>query len=308
MKVRDEPAFEELVARHTGLVLSIAMRVLRSRAEAEEVAQETFWRIFRKIDSFDLSRPFVPWLYKITLNLAYTRLKQRRQQQALSIDELQPRFDDMGMQVPDELTTVIDLDEQLATQEAAQRAEEIIAELPEKYGTVLWMHDVAGISASTLTTVLDLSLPAFKSRLHRGRLAVRKRLLESLAPKRVGAPPPQPPMPMAMGQSMGITCRDVVESLLIDYLEGQLSPGDREQFERHLRGCDRCGPFVESYRKLVSSLSKLSEPAIPAEMVQATLSFVRSSLESGQYLNRNWAEGLRAVFGQPLRRLFRRRP
>lgn len=304
MKERDELAFEELVARHTGLVFSIAMRVLRNRPEAEDVTQETLWRVYRKIGSFDLSRPFVPWLYRITLNLAYTRLKQRRQPRALSIDELLPRFDGMGTQVPDELATVLDLDQRLTTRETARRAEEIIAELPEEYGTVVWMHDIAGISAGVLTTVLDLSLAAFKSRLHRGRLAVRKRLLESLAPKREGAPPRQPPMPM--GQPMGITCRDVVESLLIDYLEDELSPGDREQFERHLRGCDRCGPFIESYRKLVRGLSKLPEPAIPTEMVEATLAFVRSSLESGRYLNRNWAEGLRAVFGHPLRRLFRR--
>ncbi len=292
--------------RHTGLAFSIAFRVLRNRAEAEEVTQEAFWRVYRKIGSFDLSRPFVPWLYRITLNLAYTRLKQGRRQPAVPIDELQPRFDGMGMQVPDEFATVLDLDERLTTREAARRAEEIIAELPEEYGTVVWMHDVAGIPAGVLTTVLELSLPALKSRLHRGRLAVRKRLLESLAPARGDRAPRQPPMPT--GRPMGITCRDVVESLLADYLEGVLSPGDRERFEQHLQGCDLCGPFVESYRRLVGGLSKLPEPAIPAEMVEVTLAFVRSSLESGRYLNRNWAKGLRAVFGDPLRRFFRRRP
>ena len=169
------------------------------------------------------------------------------------------------------------------------------------------MHDVAGISAGVLTTVLDLSLPALKSRLHRGRLAVRRRLLESMAPRREGAPPRPPPMPMPTGQPMGVTCRDVVESLLFDYLDDQLSPADREQFERHLQGCDRCGPFVESYRKLVRGLSNLPEPTIPTEMVHATLDFVRGSLESGRYLNRNWADGLRIAFGGRLRRLFQKR-
>ncbi len=165
------------------------------------------------------------------------------------------------------------------------------------------MHDVAGISAATLTSVLNLSLPALKSRLHRGRLAVRKRLLESLAPPLERASAPRPPMPM--GQPMGITCRDVVEGLLIDYLEQRLAARDRERFEQHLRGCDRCGPFVESYRRIVQGLSKMPQPEIPREMVQTTLAFVRESLESGRYLNRNWSDGLSAAFGRGLRRLFR---
>ncbi len=304
VKDRDEPAFEELVTRYTGLVISVAMRLTQNRSEAEEVAQEVFWRVYRKIDSYDSSRLFVPWLYKVTLNQAYTKLK-RRGGAAVSIDQLQPQFDAMGMQLPEQLAMIPDLDERLATRETAQRAEQIIAELPEKYGTVLWMHDVAEISAATLTTVLNLSLPAVKSRLHRGRLAVRRRLLESLSPQTEPAPAREEAMPM--GRPMGITCREVVESLLIDYLEEQLSEGDRERFEQHLSQCDRCGPFVESYRRMVRSLSKMPGPAIPREMCETTLAFVRDSLESGRYLNRDWAKGLSAAFGRPLRRLFRHR-
>ncbi len=300
---RDERAFEELVTRYSGRVLSAALRLTHDRAEAEEIAQEVFWRVYRKIGTYDPSRPFFPWLYKITLNLSYTRLKRRRERQSISIEEMQPRFDQMGMQVPEELATVTGLEERLADRETAQRAEEFIAELPEEYGTVLWMHDVASISAATLTQVLKISLPALKSRLHRGRLAVRKRLLEALAP---GAPAPKPPM-TPMPSPKGITCREVVESLLLDYLEGQLPASDRERFEQHLRGCDRCGPFVESYRQILQLLSRMPDPAPPPEMVEATIAFVRESLESGRYLNRNWAAGLSVAFGNRLRRLFRPR-
>lgn len=305
VKDREVPAFEELVTRYMGLALSTAMRLTRNRDDAEDIAQEALWRAYRKIGSFDDSRPFAPWLYKITLNLVYTRLNRRKRERALSIDELQPRFDSMGMQDPSEPAMVPDIEERLATRETAERAEQIIAELPEEYGTVVWMHDVAGISPATLIALLKLSVPAFKSRLHRGRLAVRKRLLEGLSVP--AAPAAAGRAPMAMGSRMGITCREVVQSLLIDYLQNELSDGDRDRFEEHLAQCDRCGPFVESYRKIARGLARMPEPVIPREMVETTLAFVRESLESGRYLNRDWAKGLSAAFGGPFRRFFRRR-
>jgi anti-sigma factor RsiW len=96
-----------------------------------------------------------------------------------------------------------------------------------------------------------------------------------------------------------------VEDLPLDYLSGRLGEEDRQRFESHLRVCDRCRPFVESYRAVVRGLARMPEPPLPSEMVHATLNFVRESLERGQYLNRNWAAGLSAAFPARLRR-FRR--
>jgi RNA polymerase sigma-70 factor (ECF subfamily) len=304
----DELFFEKLISRYSKLVFSTALRLTHDQGDAEDVAQEVFFRVHRRIRSFDRSRPFIPWLYRITLNAAYTHVKRKRpRRERLAIEELQPRFDGMGRQEPEALTIVSDLEDRLASRETADLAEEIIAKLPEEYGTVLWMHDVAQISAATLTEALGLSLPAIKSRLHRGRLAVRRSLLASLAPAGARTYPPSAPMPPMPGREMGITCRDVVEDLLCDYLEGRLSQEDRERFEEHLRGCDRCGPFVESYRQIVGALSRMPDPEIPREMIETTLAFVRESVESGRYLNRNWAKGLASAFGRRFPRLFRRR-
>jgi RNA polymerase sigma-70 factor (ECF subfamily) len=300
----DEGQFQELVRRYSKLVLSTALRLTKDQGEAEDVAQDTFWRVYRKIGSYDPARPFTPWLYRITLNAAYSRLKKRAGRRESSIEELQPRFDPASGQVSEEPAAVPDFEERFAKREMADLAEQFISELPEDYGTVVWMHDVAGISASVLTDVLRLKLPAFKSRLHRGRLAVRKRLLESLAPaqKRTSEEMPNP-----MRQRMGITCREVIDGLLHDYFAERLNPEDRERFEQHIHGCMRCGPFVENYRQLVQGLGRMPEPALPREMVEATLAFVRESLEKGRTLDRNWADGLSSAFGRRFRRFLRRR-
>jgi RNA polymerase sigma-70 factor (ECF subfamily) len=161
-------------------VLSIALRLTQNRSEAEDVVQEVFWCIHRRIATYDPSRPFAPWLYRITLNSAYTHLRRQAARRESSIEEIQPRMFSGSLTVPWERAVAPDIEERLAKQEMARRAEEIIAELPEEYGTVLWMHDVEDISAARVSKVLDLSLPAVKSRLYRGRLAVRELLLESL--------------------------------------------------------------------------------------------------------------------------------
>lgn len=182
----DEDLFEQLVARYNKFVLSIALRLTQNRAEAEDVVQEVFWCIHRRIAAYDPSRPFAPWLYRITLNFAYTHLRRRAARKESSIEEAQPRMFSGSLTVPEERAVAPDVEERLARQEMARRAEEIIAELPEEYRTVLWMHDVEDISAATVCEVLDLSLPAVKSRLYRGRLAVRELLLKWLKMEKTG--------------------------------------------------------------------------------------------------------------------------
>jgi RNA polymerase sigma-70 factor (ECF subfamily) len=298
----DDYIFGELVARYGKLVLTVALRLMRNRADAEDVAQEVFLRVHRKIRSYDPSRPFVPWLYKITLNVAYSRLRKGSRREESSLEQLQPRFEEDGS-LPPELVHAPDLEQRLATHEMARQAEEAIAELPEACGTVVWMHDVADIPAATLSEVLRLSIPAIKSRLHRGRLAVRTRLV-GIRPEK-GRPGLGPGRSPASRRGTGVTCREVVEGLLLDYLFGRLGEEDRQRFESHLRVCDRCRPFVESYRAVVRGLARLPEPPLPSEMVHATLDFVRESLKRGRYLNRNWAAGLSVAFPARLRR-FRR--
>lgn len=166
----DEGCFQELVSRYIRLVLSTALRLTKNRAEAEDIAQEVFLRVFRNIKTYDPSRPFVPWLYRVTLNETYSRMRRRRRRAEVSGEQVSPSW---------EPAVSSNVEEALATKELARRAEEIIAALPPELGTVLWMHDVAGVSAATLSGLLHLSVPAIKSRLHRGRLIVRRLLTSS---------------------------------------------------------------------------------------------------------------------------------
>lgn len=234
-------------------------------------------RVFRGIKTYDLSRPFLPRLYRITLNETYGRLQRRRRRRAQVF----------GEEDCQEVAVFSNVEEALATWELARRAEEIIAQIPPEQGTILWMHDVAGVSAATLSELLHLPVPTMKSRLHRGRLLVRKRLLGIR-----GEPGPRAferRAPVAPGDR--VTGHEVVESLLLDYFEERLEAEDRARFEEHLSRCSECGPVVEGYAQVVRGLSRLPESEIPPEMIQATLNFLRESLEKGPTSSGTGREG-----------------
>ena len=85
----------------------------------------------------------------------------------------------MPADVPDKS---IRIDDEAALRELASRAEGFIAELPDAYRDVIWMNDVEQLSATEIAEILDITIPAFKSRLHRARLYVRQRLTDISKP------------------------------------------------------------------------------------------------------------------------------
>ena len=180
IKAGDEEAFEQMVRRYHARVYSLSYGVLRNPEDAEEAAQDSFWTLYRKIGSFDESKKFFSWFYRVALNQAYSRAR-RRPAPTVPIDETMPRFDERGRFVvsdfPDWSAKVED---DVSARELAAKAGEFIAELPPAYRDVIWMADVEEMSPADIAETLEISAPAFKSRLHRARLHVRERLTEAM--------------------------------------------------------------------------------------------------------------------------------
>jgi RNA polymerase sigma-70 factor, ECF subfamily len=183
IKSGDPQAFEEMVARYHARVYSLSYGVLRNAEDAEESTQDAFLTLYRKIDTFDESKKFFSWFYRVALNTAYSRARRRPPVNTVAIEDYLPRFDSDGhfasMSLPD---GALAIDDEAALRELATRAEGFIADLPPAYRDVIWMNDVEGMSANEIAETLDISIPAFKSRLHRARLYVRQRLSEISSP------------------------------------------------------------------------------------------------------------------------------
>jgi RNA polymerase sigma-70 factor, ECF subfamily len=182
IKRGDEQGFREMVDRYHARVYSLAYGVLRNSEDAEEATQDAFLTLYRKVDTFDESKKFFSWFYRVALNAAYSRARRRKPGLTVSLDDFQPRLREDGQAATLELAALDDgAENEAIARNLAERAEGFIAELPQTYRDVIWMVDVEEMKPADVAEVLEISLAALKSRLHRARLYVRQRLLEIAA-------------------------------------------------------------------------------------------------------------------------------
>jgi RNA polymerase sigma-70 factor (ECF subfamily) len=167
-------AFEEIVARYESKVFNLAMRFTRNQEDAEEVLQDVFTTIYKKLAGFEGKSAFSSWLYRIIVNAAFMKLRKRKQHTTVSIEDLAPAvkqycIDREGMSESRSDTLTIN-------KELRDRVQGAIDRLPEQYRAVFVLRDVDGLSNQEVSEILDLSIPAVKSRLHRSRLMLRRKL------------------------------------------------------------------------------------------------------------------------------------
>ncbi len=182
---RDNPdAAEQLVERFGDRVYRLARRITGSNEDAEEVAQDALWKAAREISTFKGQSAFGSWLYRITANTAYQKLRARRgRDREVALDDVLPTFDGESRHFEGIADWSERVDERALTAELLEVLERAIDGLPPDYRTALVMHDVEGLSNSDIAVTLEISLPAVKSRVHRSRLWVRKQLGDYLQPR-----------------------------------------------------------------------------------------------------------------------------
>ena len=177
---RDDPAApEHLVDRFGDRVYRLALRITRSNEDAEEAAQDALWTAARKIHTFKGESAFGSWLYRIAANAAYQKLRSRRTKAAeVALDDVLPALDAGGRHFEPMDDWSNRVDERALQGELREVLTEAIDTLPPDYRTALVLHDVEGLSNPDIAEALGISLPAVKSRVHRSRLFVRKRLAD----------------------------------------------------------------------------------------------------------------------------------
>jgi RNA polymerase sigma-70 factor (ECF subfamily) len=179
---REEPdATDRLVERYGDRVYRLAMRITGLNEDAEEAAQDALWTAARKIHMFKGESAFGSWIYRITANAAYQKLRTRRQKSPeIAIEDVLPSLDGDGRHFEPMDDWSNRVDEQALQGELRRVLRQAIDGLPPDYRTALVLHDVEGLSNPDIAEALNISLPAVKSRVHRSRLFVRKQLADYL--------------------------------------------------------------------------------------------------------------------------------
>jgi RNA polymerase sigma-70 factor (ECF subfamily) len=170
----DLGAFEQLVKRYDRNVFRIAQHITNNREDAEDVVQDAFLKAYENLGQFQGQSKFYTWLVRIAVNEALMKLRRRRPERMVSLDEEVKTEDDS---MPREIADWSPNPEQLYTQaELRDILQRTIQGLPPSFRTVFVLRDVEGLSTEETADALDLSIPAVKSRLLRARLQLRERL------------------------------------------------------------------------------------------------------------------------------------
>ena len=173
-KAGDVSAFEQLVKRYDRNVFRIAQHITHSREDAEDVVQEAFLKAYSNLGQFQGQSKFYTWLVRIAVNEALMKLRRRRPERFVSLDEdVKTEEDSLPREVADWSPNPEQLYNQSELRDILSRT---IQGLPPTFRTVFVLRDVEGLSTEETAEALDLSVPAVKSRLLRARLQLRERL------------------------------------------------------------------------------------------------------------------------------------
>jgi len=177
LRHREPAAAELLVTTYGDRAYRLAKGIAGSAQDAEEVVQDAFWTVVRKIDTFSGESAFGSWFYRIVANAAYQKLRHRPGRHSeISLDDVQlliPENGPQAAQIADWSPSVDDPSRQTELRMALTSA---IDELPLDYRAALILHDVEGLSNVEVAEALGITVANAKSRTHRARLFLRKRL------------------------------------------------------------------------------------------------------------------------------------
>jgi RNA polymerase sigma-70 factor, ECF subfamily len=165
---RDVSAFEELYERHSRIVYSLVLRILRQGSTAEEVVQDIFLQLWRNSARYDLSRPFVPWLLTLARNRAldHLRLKSERQR----------RREEQTEEFPQIASAAPEYEKALDEGRRAERVRVLIGSLPAAQKKAIELAYFEGLSHSEIATALNEPLGTVKSWIRNGLMRLKESL------------------------------------------------------------------------------------------------------------------------------------
>lgn len=175
VKRGDAAAFEELVDKYKQPVLNLCYRTVRDQTEAEDIAQNVFVQVFKSADRYRVEAKFSTWLFTIARNLCLNEIRRRSRHPAESLEAAEnPENENASRQFEDRKnTSAPDL---LLRDELTSKVEEALAALPENQRTAILLFKEKEMSYEDISKILDCSLSATKSLIHRGRETLKQKL------------------------------------------------------------------------------------------------------------------------------------
>ena len=170
----DTAAFTELVEKYERKIYRLAKHITQNDEDAEDVLQEAFLKAFSHLDSFEGQSKFYTWIVRIAVNEALMKLRKRKSDKTVSLDEPQ----DTGEETVTREIAVWDEDpeQKYSQEELREILDSAVNSLKPSFRTVFVLRDIEELSTEETAEALGISIPAVKSRLLRARLQLREKL------------------------------------------------------------------------------------------------------------------------------------
>ena len=172
----DYDAFTQIVTRYQDKAYRLAWSMVKNDDLAADVVQDAFLNVYRKLDSFKGDSRFSSWIYRVIVNAALMKLRKKRRRSEVALEALGPTFLDDGHHASTVSQWSVRGDKAALNKELREQIVAAVDELEPKYQTVFLLREVEGLTLSEIGDIMDLSVPAVKSRLHRARLFLRASL------------------------------------------------------------------------------------------------------------------------------------
>jgi len=175
----DERALAELADAYGTKIYQLAFRYLRNKEDAEEVTQDVLFKVYRKVGEFRGDAALSSWIYRITFNAAMSRVRTAQFQRSQEEDRQAASDDATDSSAPREVADWSDMaDERVLRSQLRRRVFRAILALPAIYRAPVMLRDIQGMSTEEASAMLRVKDQTLKSRLHRGRLILRKQLAD----------------------------------------------------------------------------------------------------------------------------------
>ncbi len=240
-------------------LLRFTRSLVRDPQRAEDLTQETLLRALERADSFRGDAGLATWLHRIAHNLAVDRARRDRE---VPVDDL---ADEVEARWRDDAYTV-DAAEVVARAETRADLDDALIRLPVAYRAAVVLHDAEGLTVAEIADIAQISVPAAKQRLRRGRMMLVTALARGAERREALAGVP-------------LRCWDA-RSQVSDYLDGLLDPGEARRVEGHLERCPTCPPLYASLVGATDALARTrgtprdTNDVIPPEQAQRILTRV----------------------------------
>lgn len=175
VKQGDTAAFEELVEKYKQPLINLLFRILRDATEAEDLAQNVFVQVFKFAHRYRIEAKFSTWLYTIARNLALNEIRRRSRHPAESLDAV-TELDEGTSPRQFEDRASVSAPDRLIQDELSAKVTEALGSLPENQRTAILLFQEKEMSYQEISKILNCSLSATKSLIHRGRETLKERL------------------------------------------------------------------------------------------------------------------------------------